>query len=44
MDASYKMSKGAELSWELVTDIQILNIFWIRNTYNNIKVKILVSV
>ena len=43
MDASYKMSKGAELSWELVTDIQILNIFWIRNTYN-IKVKILVSV
>ena len=29
MDARYKMSKGAELSWELVTDIQILNKYFL---------------
>ena len=29
MDARYKMSKDVELSWELVTDIQILNKYFL---------------
>ena len=46
MDSRYKMSRDAELSWKLVSDIQILNkYFWGENSnIHNIKVQISLSV